>query len=112
MILSVAERLFIKDIIPHIQDWNFAYMKEARELVECLFTEQEESDLELEQDGGKVNWKTAQEDGTPIPQDREIEISEGLTKKIGKFLKQLDHEGRLKWGHYSLYEKFNSPEEL
>ena len=106
MELNVFERLLLRNIVPQIQGWNYGHMKEARELIEGLFTEQEEGDLQFEQEGTSVKWKVAKEDGTPIPQEREIVISEGLKKKIGKFLTQLDKEERLEFAHQTLYQKF------
>ena len=106
MVLNVFERLLIRNIVPQIQGWNYAHMKEARELLEGLFTEQEETDLQFEQDGVQVKWKVAHEDGTPIPQERDIPISDGLKAKIGKFLKQLDKEEKLEMQHFSLCSKF------
>ena len=81
-------------------------MKEARELMEGLFTEQEESDLQFEQVETQVKWKVQKEDGTPIEQERDIPVSDGLKAKIGKFLKQLDKEERLGFEHMSLYKLF------
>ena len=106
MILNTFERLLLRNIVPQIQGWNYAHMKEARELMEGLFTEQEETDLQFEQVEMQVKWKVAKEDGTPIPQERDIPVSEGLKKKIGKFLKQLDKEEKLGMEHFSLCEKF------
>ena len=106
MILNVFERLLIRNIVPQIQGWNYAHMKEARELIEGLFTEQEETDLQFEQDGLQVKWKVKREDDTDIPQERDIPISDGLKAKIGKFLKQLDKEEKLNFEHMSLYVKF------
>jgi len=109
LILNVFERLLIRNIVPQIQGWNYAHMKEARELIEGLFTEQEESDLQFEQEGTQVKWKVQREDGTPIEQERDIPVSDGLKAKIGKFLKQLDKEERLGFEHFSLVEKFVEP---
>ncbi len=106
MQLTVFERLLLRNIVPQIQGWNYAHMKEARELIEGLFTEQEEVDLQFEQEGTQVKWKVAKEDGTPIPQERDIPVSEGLKAKIGKFMQQLDREERLGFEHYTLYNKF------
>ena len=105
MELNVFERLLLRNIVPQIQGWNYGHMKEARELIEGLFTEQEETDLAFEQEGTQVKWKVAKEDGTPIPQERDIPVSDGLKSKIGKFLKQLDKEEKLEFQHMSLYEK-------
>jgi hypothetical protein len=106
MLLNVFERLLIRNIVPQINGWNYAHMKEARELIEGLFTEQEETDLQFEQDGTQVKWKVQKEDGTPIEQERDIEVSDGLKAKLGKFLKQLDKEERLEFSHMTLYGKF------
>jgi len=109
MNLSVFERLLLRNIVPQIQGWNYGHMKEARELIEGLFSEQEEIDLQFEQEGTQVKWKVAKEDGTPIPQERDIPVSDGLKAKIGKFLKQLDKEERLEFAHMTLYEKMTEP---
>ena len=106
MNLSVFERLLLRNIVPQIQGWNYANMKDARELLEGLFTEEEEADLEFEQVETQVKWKVAKEDGTPIPQERDIPVSEGLRKKIGKFLTQLDKEEKLGFEHMTLCDKF------
>jgi hypothetical protein len=106
MFLTVFERLLLRNIVPQIQGWNYAHMKEARELIEGLFTEEEESDLDFKQQGAQVKWKTTRDDGTPIPQERDIEISDGLKTKICRFLKQLDGQEKLNFEHYTLYEKF------
>ena len=109
MELNVFERLLLRNIVPQIQGWNYAHMKEARELMEGLFTEQEETDLQFEQEGTQVKWKIQKEDGTPIEQEQDIPVSDGLKAKIGKFLKQLDKEERLGFEHYTLMEKFVEP---
>ena len=106
MILNTFERLLLRNIVPQIQGWNYAHMKEARELLEGLFTEEEESDLQFEQEGTQVKWKIAKEDGTPIEQERDIPVSDGLKKKIGKFLAQLDKEEKLEFSHMTLCSKF------
>ena len=106
MELNVFERLLLRNIVPQIQGWNYANMKDARELLEGLFTEQEEADLEFEQVETQVKWKVAKEDGTPIPQERDIPVSDGLKKKIGKFLTQLDKEEKLGFEHMTLCSKF------
>ncbi len=112
MVLNVFERLLIRNIVPQIQGWNYAHMKEARELIEGLFTEQEETDLAFEQVETQVKWKVKREDGTDIPQEREIPVSDGLKVKIGKFLKQLDKEERLGFEHMTLCSKFGMDEKL
>ena len=109
MELSVFERLLIRNIIPQIQGWNFGHMKEARKLVEDLFTPEEEEQLQItiNEDSKGVTWKVKDDEGNDIPQSKEIEISEGLSKKIKKLLEQLDREERLGMEHYTLCVKFN-----
>ena len=106
MELNVFERLLLRNIVPQIQGWNYANMKDARELLEGLFTEEEEKDLEFEQVETQVKWKVKREDDSDIPQIREIRVSEGLKTKIGKFLKQLDKEEKLGFEHMTLCDKF------
>ena len=108
MELTVFERLLIRNIIPQIQGWNFGHMKEARTLLEDLFTPEEEEKLAItvNEDGKGVTWKVKDDEGNDIPQSKEIEISEGLSKKIKKLLEQLDREERLGMEHYTLCEKF------
>ena len=109
MILNTFERLLLRNIVPQIQGWNYAHMKEARELIEGLFTEQEEADLQFEQVETQVKWKVKREDGSDIPQERDIPVSDGLKAKIGKFLKQLDKEEKLEFAHMTLYSKIVEP---
>ncbi len=108
MQLNVFERLIIRNIIPQIQGWNFGHMKEARKLVEDLFTPEEEEELAItvNEDSKGVTWKVKDDNGNDIPQTRDIEISEGLSKKIKKLLEQLDRENKLEMMHFSLCEKF------
>ncbi len=112
MLLNVFERLLLRNIVPQIQGWNYGHMKEARELIEGLFTPQEETDLSFEQVETQVKWKVKREDGSDIPQERDIPVSEGLTKKIAKFLKQLDREEKLGFEHYTLVEKIGMGDKL
>ncbi len=108
MLLNVFERLLLRNIIPQIQGWNFGHMKEARKLMEELFTPEEDEKLELKlgEDGKQITWKVKDDEGNDIPQSRDIEISEGLSKKIKKLLEQLDRENRLEMAHFTLCEKF------
>ena len=106
MELNVFERLLLRNIVPQIQGWNYANMKDARELLEGLFTEEEEKDLQFEQVETQVKWKVKREDESDIPQIREFSVSNGLKAKIGKFLKQLDKEEKLGFEHMTLCDKF------
>ena len=106
MFLNVLERVVLRGIIPQIQGWNFANMKEARELTEGLFTEQEESELSITQDNERLHWNLVREDGSAIPQEREFEVSEGLKAKVKIFLAKLDREEKLGLEHFTLCGKF------
>ena len=106
MNLNVFERLLLRNIMPQIKGWDYANMTNALELLDGLFTEEEKADLQFEQEGTQVKWKVKREDGSDIPQERDIPISDGLKTKIGKFLKQLDKEEKLGFEHYTLVEKF------
>lgn len=105
--LNVFERLLIRNIIPQMEGWNYGSMKEARELLEGLFDEQEEERLQIKpnEDGRGITWRVMEEDGTPIPQDKELRFSDGLLSKLQKFLKQLDEQEKLEFQHFTLYEK-------
>ena len=106
MILNVFERLLLRNIVPQIKGWNFGYMKEARELMESLFSPEEEEILCITQDGERVEWKTADDSGNPLEQEKDLGISDGLKEKIARFLTKLDKEEALNFEHYSLFEKF------
>lgn len=106
MLLNVFERLLLRNIIPQIQGWDYDHMKEAWEFIGGLFSEQEKTDLQIKQEGVQVQWRVAKEDDTPIPQERDILISEDLKAKISEFLKQLSKEKKLGFEHMTLYGKF------
>ena len=107
MILDVFDRLLLRQVMPQIQG-NFGHIKEARVVLENLFSPQEEEALHihLEDDGRRVEWRTQDEAGHPIPQEKDVEISDGLKKKIARVFQMLDAEEQLKLEHYSLYDKF------
>lgn len=109
-VLNVFERLLLRNIIPEMSSWNFDSMKEARLLMESLFDEDEGEKLQIKpnEDGKGITWRVKDDDGNDIPQEKELRISDGLTSKIQKFLKQLNDADppKLEWQHYSLYEKF------
>ena len=106
MKLTVFERLLLRNIVPQIQGWNYANLKDARNLIEGLFTEKEEADLQLKQEGKGVTWRIQKDSGVPIPQEKEIEVCDGLKSKLGKYLENLGKEEKLSFEHMTLYEKF------
>ena len=54
---------------------------------------------------GGVVWKTKDDDGNPIPQEREITIGEMANHAIGKALKELEEAEVLEGMHKTLFEK-------
>lgn len=107
MMLNVFDRLLLRNIMPQIQG-NFGHIREARILVESLFTPEEEEafKIHLAEDGRRIEWRTEDDDGRPLPQEKDVEISPGLKKKIANVFRQLDRDEVLTMEHYSLYEKF------
>ena len=107
MILNVFERVLLRNIMSQVQG-NFGHIKEAREVTESLFTPEEEETLGIRvvEDGRRIEWKTETPDGHPIPQEKDVKISDGLKAKVARVLQLLDAEEQLKLEHYSLYEKF------
>ena len=110
MKLDVFERLLLRQVMPQIQG-NFGHIKEAREVLENLFSPAEEEALQIHvvEDGRRVEWKTQDEAGHPIPQEKEVAFSDGLHKKIARVLQIMDAQEELKVEHYALYEKFIPP---
>lgn len=108
MELTVFERLLLRNIVPQMSGWNFGSMKTARELLENLFDENEEKKLQITvgEDGKSVEWKRIDDKGKPIPQTKDLKVTDGLKNKIAKFLKELDGQDKLEFAHYSLFEKF------
>jgi len=53
-----------------------------------------------------MTWRVVDDDGNPIPQEAEIEITEMGMELIKEELKKLDKQSKLKEEHFSLYEKF------
>ncbi len=64
MELTVFERLLLRNIVPQIQGWNFGHMKEARHLLEDMFTPEEEEKLQIKtgEDGKSVIWRVRDSD--------------------------------------------------
>lgn len=107
MKLTVFERLLLRNIVPQIEKWNWDSMKAARVLLESLFTEAEGAKLQITQtEAGNIQWRNQDDEGNPIPQEKEVKVSDGLKKKISAFLGDLDKKEMLTFQHYSLYEKF------
>ena len=109
--LTVFERLLLRNIIPQMQGWNYGSMKQAREVMESCFTEEEEATLNIHQETekeGKVRtiWAVRDAAGNDIPQEKKLTLSDGLYTKIVRFLENLNAREQLDWQQMTLYEKF------
>ena len=105
MILSVFERAVLMNVLP--KEGNFTNLKALRVLKENLSLSEDENKIYQPQIiEGKFFWKTQDDEGNPIPQNKEIEIGEIVTELIKKTLKNLNSQNKLKEEHISLYEKF------
>jgi len=107
MELTVFERANLLSILP--REGNFKTLKTVRKLRESLaLSEDEVRRWEPKvDDKGVMTWRTTTEDGTPIKQEAEIDISELGQEVILTVLKKLDGENRLKEDHFTLFEKFS-----
>lgn len=108
MEFNVIERMLLRNLLPQIQGWNYGYLKEARQVVEDLFTPEEEEtyEIKLTEDGKSVFWRTLTDDGEEIPQNKDIEISTGLQRKIKSHLDNINNKDQLDWDMLTLCEKF------
>lgn len=61
-------------------------------------------------DDGVMRWRTKDDAGNPLPEDKTIELSEIETGMIAKELSRLDKEKKLRIEHYELYLKFCQPQ--
>ncbi len=89
MILSTFERLLLRNIVPQTQGWDGTLAKEAGEFLAGLFTQEEKNDLAFEQEGQQIKWRLKRDDGTDIPQERNISISNELRIAIRQSLESL-----------------------
>ncbi len=110
MVLNVFERLLIRNIVPQIQGWNFGHMKEARTLLEGLFTPEDEEKLQIKlgEDGKNVTWKVKDDEGNDIPQVKDCQVSKGVKRVVAEELIRLSESKppKLSWEHYTLFKKF------
>lgn len=99
MKLGVFERLILLNILP--KEGDFLTLKIIRKLREELsFTEAEHKELQFQQEGGQIKWKS---DGD---KPKNIEIGEKARDVIVGVLKKLNDDKKLTDEHFSLYEKF------
>ncbi len=106
MKLTVFERVILNNILSEHRD-DFLTLKLIRKVREELSLNEAENKLYRPQiREGKVIWRTADEKGNPIPQEKDIEIGETVTNIIKTDLKKLNDSKMLQDEHFSLYEKF------
>lgn len=99
MNLSVGERLVLMSVIP--QEGDFVMLKVIRKLQEDLsFSEEEHKKYKFVQEENRVSWN----DKADL--NKEVEIGEKAKDIIVLALSKLNEEKKLKFEHFSLYEKF------
>jgi len=105
MILTVFERANLLGLLP--KEGNISTLRTVRKAREAIALSDEENERwQPRIDGTHMEWKMIEEDGTPIPQEADIPISELAFGMIRKKLVEADSKEKLKIEHYSLYEKF------
>ena len=105
MILTVFERANLLGLLPH--EGNVKTLRTVRKAQEIIALSDEENERwQPTVADGRMTWKTADADGTPIPQEADVEISELAFELIRENLAKAEKAEKLKLEHYSLYEKF------
>ena len=99
MDLSVGERLVLMSVLP--QEGDFITLKVIRKLQEDLsFSEEEHKLYKFVQVENRVSWNDKAD------QSKEVEIGEKTKNMIVLALSKLNEEKKLKFEHFTLYEKF------
>ena len=99
MKFNVLERVMLMGILP--QNFNFADYRILSDLKRAAsFSEKEQKDLGMTQDGDQINWQV------PDSPDKEIVVGKRATEILVAALKKLDAEEKLNEQVISLYEKF------
>jgi hypothetical protein len=105
MKLTVLERAILTAILP--KEGNFKTLKTVRKLREAVtLSEDEVKKWEPVLTDDKMTWKVLDDNGNPIPQEADVEISELGEELIREALEKMDKENKLKEEHFTLYEKF------
>lgn len=105
MELTVFERAVLLNVLP--KEGNFKTLRTVKKLRENLSLSDEEIDKwQPSVEDGNVWWKVQDDEGNPIPQQAEVEITEHGKEVVREILQKLDKDKKLKMEHYSLYEKF------
>ena len=110
MLLTVFERLILRNIVPQIQGVSFGIQENARILLETIFTEDEAEKLQIKinEEGKGVIWKLKDDAGNDIPQEKDCQVSKGVKRVVGEELIRLSESKppKLSWEHNTLFKKF------
>jgi hypothetical protein len=105
MELKVAERLMLLTLLAPIEG-DVTALRVVRSVQEKLgFTDEENTALNFQQEGGQIRWQTAADVPT------EIEIGPAAKAIIANQLKKMNAAKRLSLQQLDLYEKFVKDEE-
>jgi hypothetical protein len=105
MILTVFERACLLSILP--VEGNFKTLRTIRKMREEISLSEEEIKIyEPRMAEGRMEWKTIDDDGKPIPQEADIGIGQIGAEIITERLRHASDEGHLRMEHFTLYEKF------
>ena len=106
MILTVFERANLLGLLP--SEGNIKTLRTVTKAREVLSLSDEENKRwqPTVDEKGLMMWKVIDDDGMPIPQEADVEISELAFELIREALVKVEGEEKLKLEHYSLYEKF------
>ena len=110
MLLTVFERLLLRNIVPQIQGVSFGIQENARILLETIFTEDEAEKLQIKvgEDGKQIVWKVKDDEGNDIPQVKDCQVSKGVKRIVAEELVRLSESKppKLSWEHNTLFKKF------
>jgi|ETNvirnome_2_300_1030623.scaffolds.fasta_scaffold00681_14 hypothetical protein len=109
--LGVIQRAVVANILP--KEGNITNMRLLREFREMLSFTEEENKLyqpRYEVDGKSKQqmfiYRTVDDEGQLVPQEKEFEVGDVVAKLIEGELKELDKAGKLKDEHIDLYNTF------
>ncbi len=107
MLLNIFERASLLEVLP--REGNFITLKTLRQLRESLVPTQEEKEMwrpEINEEKGEMTWRMTDEEGNPLPQEVDIEISDSAAEIIKSEFEKLDKKNALKDELFDLYVKF------
>lgn len=103
--LTVLDRLILLNLTQDVEG-NIVLLREARHFREAIgFTDAELTELDFQEPKpGQMRWKAGTE---PVA----VEVGDAMRKHVADTMKRLDEQGKLKYDHVDLYEKFVGPGE-